>query len=343
MLDLSRAATLTNFDQVVTRLGGNPASLLEEVGLSVKLLKNPELFFQYNDFVSLLNLSSLRLQEDSFGLQLGCSQDLEIFGSVGYLLKNCKTIGDALINLKRFYHVHHTSADIGLSVENDQATLSFSLNITLGESIAQAIDLALAIGVNILKTLSSSKIHINSMHVQHNASSKKKNYFKCLGMVPHFNSTFNGIVFDAGLLDTPIDEADPRLYKLVASELNGNNLGYVDEIPKYVETMVRQNLAVTPISIEDIAQLMALSVRNLQRYLKEQDTSFRQIVDNVRNQLATQYLIDSTLSLNHISDVLGFSNYSEFSRAFKRWNQTAPKDYRNIHSPRKRFTRLKNM
>jgi len=92
-----------------------------------------------------------------------------------------------------------------------------------------------------------------------------------------------------------------------------------------------------------VAQLMALSVRNLQRYLKEQDTSFRKIVDNVRNNLASQYLIDSTLSLNHVSDALGFSNYSEFSRAFKRWNNMSPKDFRNTHSPRKRFTRLKNM
>ena len=343
MLDLVRAASINNFDQVVEEFGGDPVALLRQVNLSPKLLEEPEMFFQYYDFIRLMNLASYTLKQEAFGLHLGCKQGLDMFGSMGYLLKNCQTVGDALINLRRFFHVHQTSADIGLSVANGLVTLSFSINLNVKDSSIQALDLALAFGVNMLKSLTSSKVNLQSIHLQHAAPADKKRYKSYLGLTPTFNSTFNGVIFDASILDRHIDEADPKLLAILTSQLDSNNIGYVDEIPNFVETVIRQNIAVTPMSIEDVAQLMALSVRNLQRYLKEQDTSFRKIVDNVRNNLASQYLIDSTLSLNHVSDALGFSNYSEFSRAFKRWNNMSPKDFRNTHSPRKRFTRLKNM
>ena len=301
------------------------------------------MYFQYSDFVSLMNLAAFTLKQNAFGLHLGSEQGIEILGSMSYLLKNCQTVGDALINLRRFFHVHHTSADVSFTIANGKVTLTFAINLDLKESTEQAIDLALALGVNILKTLTSSRIRLRGVHLQHAEPANKRKYRHYVGMVPVFNSTFNGVIFDASILDLTIDEADPELFAIFTSQLNSNNVGYVDEIPQFVENIVRQNIAVNPINIREGVELMALSVRNLQRYLKEQNTSFRQIVDNVRSKLASQYLIDSTLSLNHISEVLGFTNYTEFARAFKRWNNVSPKDFRNTHSPRKRFTRLKNM
>ncbi|MEI6895220.1 MAG: AraC family transcriptional regulator [Colwellia sp.] len=343
MVNLIRAAALNNFYEVVEEFGGDPIRLLNRVGLSASLLKNPDMLFQYSDFVALLNLASFSLKHEDFGLHLGSKQGIEIFGSMGYLLKNCKTVGDALVNFRRFFHIHHASADIGLAIENKEVTLSFAINIKLHDSTAQAVDLALSMGVNMLKTLSSSKVLFSSMHVQHAELSTKRNYRDHLGMLPKFNSTFNGLVFDAEILNLPISAADPTLLAILTSQLDNSNIGYIDEIPKFVESIIQQNIARELISIKEVAHLMALSVRNLQRYLKKESTSFRKIVDNVRNKLAIQYLIDSTLNLNHISDVLAFSNYSEFSRSFKRWNKVTPKEYRNFHSPRKRFTRLKDM
>jgi AraC-like DNA-binding protein len=343
MLDLVRAASLTHFEQVVEEFGGDPIALLQEIGLSPKLLNEPEMLYRYYDFIRLMNLASETLNQEAFGLHLGCRQGFSMFGSMGYLLKNCRTVGDSLSNLRRFFHVHQTSADVGLSISKKSVKLSYAINIDVKTSAVQALDVSLALGINLLKTLTSSKINIKSIHLQHAAPADKKRYKNYLGLTPFFNSTFNGVIFDACILDRAIDEADPQIFAILSTQLNLNNVGYVDEIPNFVETIIRQNIAVALISIDDVAHHMSLSVRNLQRYLKEQDTSFRHIVDNVRNKLAYQYLIDSTLSLSRVSDQLGFSNYSEFSRAFKRLNEVSPKEFRNTHSPRKRFTRLKTM
>ncbi|WP_440875047.1 AraC family transcriptional regulator ligand-binding domain-containing protein [Thalassotalea sp. PLHSN55] len=343
MLDLVRAAALSHFDQAVENFNGDHTYFLHKVGLSKKLLSTPDMYMQYNDFIKLLNITSTELKQPNFGLHLGCMQNIELLGSISYLLKNCKTVGDALINFKRFFHHHLTSADIGLTVENDRVTWSYAINLNTIDSTAQATDLALGLGVNILTTLTSNNANITSLHLQHSSPKNRASFKNYLGIMPNFNSTFNGICFSKKALELPIAAADPTLLNILAAQFNSDNIGYVDEVPQFVENIIRQNIAITPLSIEAVADQMAISVRSLQRHLSSQNTSFRKIVDNVRNKLASQYLIDSTLSLNHISDVLGFSNYSEFSRAFKRWNNTSPKEYRTIHSPRKRFTRLKHM
>ncbi|MEP1446911.1 MAG: AraC family transcriptional regulator ligand-binding domain-containing protein [Paraglaciecola sp.] len=339
MLDLVKATSLNKFDSVVKEFGGDHQELMRQVNLPSNLLDTPEIYFQYADFITLLNLTASKLSKKDLGLYLGSKQGIEIFGSVGYLIKNCETVGEALLNLKRFFHIHHTSADIGFSVAGSEVKLSFNINIKTNESILQATDLAISFGLNMLMTLTSSKIRYDSIHLQHAEPDNKEDYRRYLGIMPTFNSTFNGAVFNVKVLDIPIDKADPKLFDILSAQLTSSATGYIDEIPQFVENFVRQNIASTSISIEEIASVMALSVRNLQRYLKEQNTSFRQIVDTVRNKLACQYLIDSTLSLTHISDVLGFSNYSEFSRSFKRWNKISPKEYRVQYSPRKRFSR----
>ena len=343
MLDLIKASALNQFDSVVEEFGGDYKSLMRQVNLSTTLLDTPEMYFRYTDFINLLNLTASTLKNDIIGLHLGSKQSIEIFGPIGYLIKNCETVGEALVNLKKYYHIHQPSANIELNITGGEVQFSFAINTQVNESTMQALDHAICMGHNMLIRLTSAKMNFKSLHFQHAKPRNKKDYLAYLGIMPTFNSIFNGCIFSTDVLNLPIDKADPALFDILSAQLNISSSGYIDEIPQFVEKIVRQHIASTPISIEEVASSMALSVRNLQRYLKDQNTSFRLIVDNVRNSLACQYLIDSTLSLGHVSDVLGFSNYSEFSRAFKRWNQVSPKDYRNQHSPRKRFSRLATM
>jgi AraC-like DNA-binding protein len=66
----------------------------------------------------------------------------------------------------------------------------------------------------------------------------------------------------------------------------------------------------------------------MQRQLAEQQQSFKQLLDEIRQQLAEQYLANSALSLNGITYLLGFANQANFTRAFKRWHGITPSSYR---------------
>jgi AraC-like DNA-binding protein len=67
-----------------------------------------------------------------------------------------------------------------------------------------------------------------------------------------------------------------------------------------------------------------MSARSLQRRLREEGTTFRNLVDEVRRDLAQDYIGDPGISLMEVAFVLGFSVYSSFSRAYKRWTGMSP-------------------
>ncbi len=77
-------------------------------------------------------------------------------------------------------------------------------------------------------------------------------------------------------------------------------------------------------SEKGIADALNVSVRGLQRKLKDEGTTFKQLVDNTRRDLALQYVKDSTVSINEMAYLLGYSEHANFSRAFKRWTGVAP-------------------
>jgi AraC-like DNA-binding protein len=80
-----------------------------------------------------------------------------------------------------------------------------------------------------------------------------------------------------------------------------------------------------------LANTLGLSPRSLQRKLKDEQTSYSELLEETRRQLGKQYLSDSRLSINEITYLLGFSEPASFSRAFKRWTGHSPTEYRNTN------------
>lgn len=79
---------------------------------------------------------------------------------------------------------------------------------------------------------------------------------------------------------------------------------------------------------QDMATMLNLSLRSLQRKLKDEGTSFKELLEDTRRELADQYIKNSRLSISEITFLLGFSEPSNFTRAFKRWNGLSPSEYR---------------
>ena len=100
-----------------------------------------------------------------------------------------------------------------------------------------------------------------------------------------------------------------------------------------VATRVREQLARLlrqggPLSLGDVAAALAMSERKLQRLLREEGVQFRDLLDDVRAREAQQLLADNSLPVGRVAERLGFDSMSAFSRAFRRWYGTSPRDMR---------------
>jgi AraC-like DNA-binding protein len=105
-----------------------------------------------------------------------------------------------------------------------------------------------------------------------------------------------------------------------------------DAVGANVTALLVELLPAGPVSEDEMARRLFLSKRSLQRRLAEEETSFRQILDSTRHDLALRYLGNSHLTINEIGYLLGFSDPSNFTRAFRRWEGLSPSRYRSERS-----------
>lgn len=140
------------------------------------------------------------------------------------------------------------------------------------------------------------------------------------------------LVFALELLDTPLVKADPALQAILEAQV----VAVIEKLPKGEATTdaVRRHLASElgkgQPTLEQIALRLHMSSRTLRRYLDEEGTSFRQILSEVRRELASRHSSEGRLAIGEIAFLLGFSEPSAFHRAFKQWTGHAPLTYREL-------------
>jgi AraC-like DNA-binding protein len=107
-----------------------------------------------------------------------------------------------------------------------------------------------------------------------------------------------------------------------------------DDIINRVKTAILEKLGEGSVTESTIAEELHMSTRNLNRKLSAENTSFKALLLEIRSELASQYINDATLTLTEISYLLGFSEISSFSRAYKRWTGHSPSEARRVRSER---------
>ena len=100
------------------------------------------------------------------------------------------------------------------------------------------------------------------------------------------------------------------------------------DIVNRVRRLIIEELASGNLSKQGVADKMHMSPRNLQLKLAAENTTFQDILDNTRQSLATGYMEQSHLAITEIAYLLGFSDASNFTRAFRRWFGVSPREYR---------------
>ncbi|WP_369960332.1 helix-turn-helix transcriptional regulator [Pseudomonas benzenivorans] len=144
-----------------------------------------------------------------------------------------------------------------------------------------------------------------------------------------FNAAHYALLFERADLDTPLPTANEALAQL-HDRFAGEYLARFSEsrVTHLARQVLCRQLPQGEPKREAVAQALHLSQRTLQRRLQEEGTSFQQLLDDTRRELAEQYLGQPNLTLLEIAYLLGFADPSNFFRAFRRWFARTPGEYR---------------
>ena len=157
--------------------------------------------------------------------------------------------------------------------------------------------------------------------------SEHQRFFACK---LQFECERSELVFARELLEAPLVKADPALQAILEAQV----VAVIQKLPKgeaatdAVRRYLASELGKGQPTLQQIAPRLHMSARSLRRRLDEERTSFRQILSEVRRELALRHLMEGRLAIGEIAFLLGFSEPSAFHRAFKQWTGQAPHAYR---------------
>lgn len=145
-----------------------------------------------------------------------------------------------------------------------------------------------------------------------------------------FDQPTNGFAVNRSALELPVRGGDPALYGFLEEHALHAlaSRPKTDDLIDKLRYLVRDALKQGEPNIERLATRMHMSGRTLQRRLADLKTSFQEVLDGVRFDLARTYLRDDRLDISQVAYLLGYSELRAFDRAFRRWANMAPRDWR---------------
>jgi AraC-like DNA-binding protein len=141
----------------------------------------------------------------------------------------------------------------------------------------------------------------------------------------------NALVFLRAHLDAPMSHAHAGLQAAYEQHVSGllSRLKRDEGVAGRVRAVLVEQLRAGDFSVTTVARRLAMSVTTLRRRLGEEDTSHREILDEVRRELAQSYLGDASLAISEVAFLLGFSHVTGLYKAFHRWSHgTTPAEFR---------------
>ncbi|MGH8797821.1 MAG: AraC family transcriptional regulator [Caldimonas sp.] len=321
----ARSGVLSGAVQLIVELGQDPVAVCRHAGLDPAALSDPELPVSPTGIVSFLAQAAEVCACETFGLRLASRQDLSVLGPLWLLMRSAATVGQLVADLARYYVLRTRAALIDAHPEPGGLIVSYSMANGLPAEDRQTIEFGIALFCNELHSHAPPGWQPASVQLRHAAAADLRWHRRFFGPALSFNQDRNAVFIDSALLERPLADADARSRRLLSAVFEGRQSKLPQVALARVESVVRALLPFSSCSIDEVASAVSVSSRTLQRQLAAGGATFQQLRDRVRADLALKYLRQSALQLGQISEILGYSEPSAFTRSFRRWHGCSPR------------------
>ncbi len=321
------------------QLAGLILSVLEEQGVARNqvlrgsgirpvMLDSEDSFLSYHQMMSLIENALAVAKTPWLGLLVGSRENLGTWGVFGYAMMSCSTYREAAKIGFRFYRAAPSLLLLSAEEEADRLRIHMDSPTSLGKLLPFLVEETVTGICTVTSILVSHQVTPLEIHVTYPKPEYAEKYDEFFPCPIHYQQSSN--IFWCELPDdTPLQHSDPisaRICRKLVDELLEKHTSEEDFLLE-----VRRILLRTPgrfPDMEAVAGELGMSSRTLRRKLGDLETTFQDILEDVRRNLALDYLQNSTLNLEEISTFLGYTEMTNFRRAFKQWTGKAPTAFR---------------
>jgi len=320
-----RVGGFTELPALIRQLGAEPASVLASVGLAPDALDDCDARIPYASCGALLREAAERTGCAHFGLLAGRMWRLPDLGVVGELMRNSETVGEALRTLTVYQHLNSGSALAFLLERGGMVDVGYAIYQPGVSGTDQMYDAVLAMSCNFLRDLCGPAWVPTEVLLPHARPRVGTPYRHLLKFQPRFNAEFCAVRFPGYWMEQRIEGYDPARRRLVEQRAEQADDGQlVEEVCRALRLVMLHGRT----SGDDVAAVLSMHRRTLNRRLKAEGTTFQEVLDQVRFEVARQLLGDSEIALDDVAATLGYAGISPFMRTFRRWAGTTPGRWR---------------
>ena len=291
--------------------------------------------FDYSLWRELLLELDAQLRRPALGLEIAELVQPKHLGIIAYIAMSCENLGEALQRYHDFHRLIYDGSPLQVTAQGGLLSIRWS---ELPQNMTAQItdETAIALMVGFLKHFMDFKnIRLHAVHFQSAAPKHAALYAQYFGCKVRFSQPCSEVLLPVQELSAPFLQGDQTLQQLLTQQAQSllQKLPHSTQTDQRLQQAILTGLQKNQFQIEHIAGQLNIPVRQLQRHLQQQGASYQQRMQEVRCMLAEQYLRDPHLSLQEIALLLGYSEQSAFQRAFKRWLQLTPQQWRRQNLP----------
>jgi AraC-like DNA-binding protein len=305
-------------DEFLRSLGINPADV-----------RSPDAYIPVETYLLIQDEAANYTHDPYFGLHMGEYAEAGSWSILGYLMMNCKTLGEAFEKSGRYSRIIGNLIEASAHFRLNKVEFKFFTPPHAPKMSRHCFEATFSSCVHMMRSLTGkdlSPLEVRFIYPQPASTTEYERIFKC---PVYFAQKENSITVAVSIGNTPILMANSGLLAYF-EDYAQNFLAEIDhknEHTRAVTAIILSRLDDESLSVDKIAKEMSISVRTLQNRLESEGTVFSELLRDIRERLAKRYLSED-YSVEQITYLLGFSEPSVFRKAFKKWSGVTPREYR---------------
>jgi AraC-like DNA-binding protein len=323
-----RMGTVGGLVELMRRRGVYPADVLEGTGIDESMLDDHEARVSYRQRIHQLE-NVIAIVPPGDWLEWRDDVSISDYGLLGYAMMSSATLEKAIQIAVRYHKMAGAMFELIFVRDGDDAVLRLD-HLLAGGTVGQLVVEDVFAGITpLIRLLTGTDFNPNVICFNHSEPEYAEKYRDIFDCRIRFDQKFAEYRFDAALLAQPLAEADANTARIC--EESCRKLLTQMEIETDIVSRICHLLLSTPgefPKLDSIASRLSIGTRTLRRRLKTLGTSYQKILDDVKKELAIEYLQTTNLSIQEISDLLGYSEVTNFRRAFVKWVDVSPYRYR---------------
>lgn len=299
-------------------------------------LLDAERSFSLEDYAAVLNFALEKTGDVYYGLKMG--QEPHIAGTVGMLCASCRNLREAFIQGCRYFSMQGNIADIEFITGGRNPAIRYSpassLSLNHPEAARQDTDIMFSFLSTILRINSNDSLQPCEVRYQWEPPVESLYYKEVFGRAPVFGAGSNEMLFRESDLGIPMKAFNPETFELLKGHVEKQIRKMDRSLPasEKVRSILLSSRYYSFPDMETVATKMNVSARTLQRMLSNEKTNFKSLLQDIRQELATQLLRQEDLTVSEIAYTLGYSDVGNFSRSFKKAAGLSPQEFRLAQS-----------